>query len=268
MGQTIRADRSSGGGAVDSFNGRTGAVVPQNGDYNSGQVTEVVNKKYVTDAEKLAIANTSGTNTGDETPLSVKTKYESNANTNAFTDSEKTKLGSLSGTNTGDETTLTIQTKRPLKTVNGTSLEGSGDIPISGFDPTTEGVLTDYTDSQNNNIQTTNSTAGLTYLTLSKTGVDLASDYTFNVSFSISHDATNSNGFVDIKDFGVSILTQVYTVEPKDTNDRVWVSLSGRITPNPLGGGQFQLQLDFGTDDSDDDTTMYFANISLQKINE
>lgn len=38
----------------------------------------------------------------------------------------------LSGTNSGDETTGTIQTKRPLKTVNGNSLEGSGDIIISG----------------------------------------------------------------------------------------------------------------------------------------
>ena len=34
------------------------------------------------------------------------------------------------GTNTGDETTGTIQTKRPLKTVNGDSLEGSGDLDI------------------------------------------------------------------------------------------------------------------------------------------
>ena len=271
MGQTIRADRSSGGGgggAVDSFNARTGVVVPINGDYNTGQVTEVANKKYVTDAEKLAIANTSGTNTGDETPTSVKTKYESNADTNAFTDSEKTKLSNQSGTNTGDETTLSIQTKRPIKTVNGTSLEGVGDIPISGFDPTTEGVLTDYSDSQNENTQTTNSTTGVTYLTLVKGGVDINSDYRFNVSFSISHDATNSDAFVDIKDFGVSILSQVYTVEPKDTNDRTWITLSGRVTPNPLGGGQFQLQLDFGTDDNQDDTTMYFANISLQKINE
>ena len=38
----------------------------------------------------------------------------------------------LSGTNTGDETTISIQTKRPLKTINSNSLEGSGDIVISG----------------------------------------------------------------------------------------------------------------------------------------
>ena len=353
MGVTIRIHQDTGGGGisgVDSFNSRIGVVLSQSGDYTTAQVMQTPDKNYVTDAEKLAIANTSGTNTGDETPLSVKTKYESNANTNAFTDTEKTKVTNLSGTNTGDETTLSIQTKRPLKTVegqslegvgdvsvdigvasfngrtgpvvsilgdyttaqvtestdknyvtdaestviantsgtnsgdettlsiqtkrplktvNGNSLEGIGDVPISGFDPAAEGVLTDYVDSQNNNTQTSNATQPnlTTYLTLVATGVDIASFYRFNVSFSVSHDATNSNAIVDIKDFGTSILPQVYTVEPKDNSNRTWVTLSGRILPNALGAGQIQLQLDFGTDDNNDDTTMYFANISLQKIN-
>ena len=38
-----------------------------------------------------------------ETPISVKSKYESNPNTNEFSDAEKTKLGNQSGTNTGDQ---------------------------------------------------------------------------------------------------------------------------------------------------------------------
>jgi hypothetical protein len=141
-------------------------------------------------------------------------------------------------------------------------------IASPAFNPTTSGVLTEYIDSQNNNLSTTNSTSLITYLTLIDNAVDINSDYKFIISFSISHDATNSNAVVDIKDFGTSILPQVYTVEPKDNSNRTWVSLAGRITPNPLGGGQIQLQLDFGTDDAADDTTMYFANISLQKINE
>lgn len=41
------------------------------------------------------------------TPASIKTQYESNANTNAFTDAEKTKLANQSGTNTGDEVAAT-----------------------------------------------------------------------------------------------------------------------------------------------------------------
>lgn len=234
MGITIKIhdQGGGGGGAVDSFNGRTGAVIPQNGDYTTGQVTEDTDKNYVTDAEKSTIGNTSGTNTGDET-------------------------------------TGTIQTKRPLKTVNLQSLEGAGNVNINEFNPVSDGVLTGYVDNQNNNTQTSNATQPnlSTYLTLVETGLDISSFYRFEVSFSISHDATNSNAIVDIKDFGASILPQIYTVEPKDNSNRTWVTLGGKIQPNALGAGQIQLQLDFGTDDAADDTTMYFANISLSKIN-
>jgi len=351
MGISIRIHQDTGGGGisgVDSFNSRTGPVVSQSGDYTTAQVMATPDKNYVTDAEKIAIGNTSGTNTGDETPLSVKTKYESNANTNAFTDVEKTKVTNLSGTNTGDETTisiqtkrplktvegqslegtgdvsidvgvisfngrdgivvsangdyttaqvtestdknyvtdaesaviantsgtnsgdettLSIQTKRPLKTVNGNSLEGTGDVAISGFDPVAEGVLTQYESSQDDTTSSTSSTAGVTYLNLNYAGAVIGEPYKFDLSVSISHNATNSNAFIDVKDFGVSVLKQIYTVEPKDTNDRVWVNLSGEILPNALGGGQFQLQIDYGTDDAGDTTTVYFAYLSLQKVN-
>jgi hypothetical protein len=66
----------------------------------------------------------------EETPATIKTKYESNANTNAFNDIAKQNLANQSGINTGDETTATIQSKRPLKTVNGETLEGTGNIPF------------------------------------------------------------------------------------------------------------------------------------------
>jgi hypothetical protein len=51
-------------------------------------------------------------------------------------------ISTLSGSNTGDETTSSIQTKRPLKTVNGNSLEGTGDVSITGGDTlVSEGAL-------------------------------------------------------------------------------------------------------------------------------
>lgn len=53
-----------------------------------------------------------------------------------YTTVEKSKLAGISGTNTGDETTSTIQTKRPIKTINGNSLEGSGNISVGGGDMT------------------------------------------------------------------------------------------------------------------------------------
>ncbi len=66
----------------------------------------------------------------EETPATIKTKYESNADTNNFNDAAKQNLANQSGNNTGDETTATIQSKRPLKTVNGETLEGNGNIPF------------------------------------------------------------------------------------------------------------------------------------------
>lgn len=51
-----------------------------------------------------------------------------------ITSGEITKLSNTSGTNTGDETTSSIQTKRPLKTIEGQSLEGSGNIDLTKND--------------------------------------------------------------------------------------------------------------------------------------
>ena len=47
-----------------------------------------------------------------------------------FVTGDKANLDNQSGINSGDETTLSIQTKRPIKTVNGESLEGNGNLQI------------------------------------------------------------------------------------------------------------------------------------------
>jgi hypothetical protein len=48
-----------------------------------------------------------------------------------ITSDEIIKLSNTSGTNSGDETTVTIRDKRPLKTVNNKSIEGSGNVQLS-----------------------------------------------------------------------------------------------------------------------------------------
>ena len=48
-----------------------------------------------------------------------------------FVAGDKANLDNQSGSNTGDETTSSIQTKRPLKTINGESLEGTGNVTIT-----------------------------------------------------------------------------------------------------------------------------------------
>lgn len=63
-GQFDLVGSSTGGGAVDSVNGQTGVVVLDTGD-----IAEVTDKNYVTDAELVVIGNTSGTNTGDQTSI-------------------------------------------------------------------------------------------------------------------------------------------------------------------------------------------------------
>jgi len=130
-----------------------------------------------------------------------------------------------------------------------------------------QGVLTNYLSVQDLTTSTTNSTVGVSYINLTYPNAEIGEKYKVELSCSISHSATNSKAFIDLKDFGVSVLQQSYNVEPKDTTDREWVNLTGELLPNPLGGGQFQLQLDYGTTDNGEITTIYFGYLSIQKIN-
>lgn len=54
---------------VVSVNGQTGVV-----SLSTNNIDDYLNKRYVTDAEKVIIGNTSGENTGDETQITIKTK--------------------------------------------------------------------------------------------------------------------------------------------------------------------------------------------------
>lgn len=91
-----------GAGAVDSVNGQTGAVV-----LGTGDISDSLNKRYVTDADLTTISNTSNTNTGDNAVNSL-----------------------YSGLGASKQDTL--QSGTNIKTVNGSSLLGSGDVTITG----------------------------------------------------------------------------------------------------------------------------------------
>lgn len=110
-----------GGGAVDSVNTKTGVVVLDTGD-----IGEVTNKKYVTDAEKTKLSNTSGTNTGDETLSTIKSKLG---------------ITTLSGSNTGDQNLSGyVPTSR---TINGQALTANvtlakSDVGLSNVDNTSD----------------------------------------------------------------------------------------------------------------------------------
>ena len=68
---------------------------PQPGSYanvDSGVGQDVI--RYIWDSNDNKYVQQQGESTA-ETPASIKTKYESNPDTNAFTDSEQSKLGSI-----------------------------------------------------------------------------------------------------------------------------------------------------------------------------
>lgn len=80
-------------------------VVGSYGYVDSGIGNDVIS--YIWDSSDDAYVQQVGTGTS-ETPATIKTKYESNANTNAFTDAEQTNLSNQSGVNTGDQIASTV----------------------------------------------------------------------------------------------------------------------------------------------------------------
>ena len=107
---------------------------------NTSEVTESTDKKYVTDAEKVVIGNTSNTNTGDQDLSGLQPILSEGA----FVDGDKTKLD---GVETGAEVN-TINSKTAgeptgsdviLNTVSLTQAEYDAGTPIA----TTLYVITD-----------------------------------------------------------------------------------------------------------------------------
>lgn len=80
-------------------------------------------------------------------------KVDKVAGERLINNSEIIKLGNQSGINTGDETTASIQAKRPLKTIEGEVLDGTGNILLTGKEP----VFSKNT-AFNKNFGTTNNT--------------------------------------------------------------------------------------------------------------
>ncbi|QJA43161.1 tail fiber protein [Phaeobacter phage MD18] len=77
------------------------------------------------DDDSTWVANSGGSSGGTETAASVKTKYESNADTNAFTDAEKTKLSSVEPNATADMTGAEIVSAVNSE-LGGTGWQGGG----------------------------------------------------------------------------------------------------------------------------------------------
>jgi len=79
-------------------------LVTSGADATTADVADSTNKRYVTDANLTVIGNTSGTNTGDETLSTIKTKLG---------------ITTLSGSNTGDQDLIGYQLISEKDTING-----------------------------------------------------------------------------------------------------------------------------------------------------
>jgi hypothetical protein len=117
----------SGGGAVWDIN----ALAVDDGkisDVDATKVTTNPTKRFVTDANLTVLSNTSGTNSGDETTSSIKTKLGA-------------ATGLLDGYLTASDWDI-FNGKQPvlisgtnIKTINSASILGSGNLTVSGGSP-------------------------------------------------------------------------------------------------------------------------------------
>lgn len=96
---------------------------------------KTINNSTIIGSGNILLSEQGHTHTASEVTdfdVEVANNVEVIANTTSrHTHTNLPALENVSGVNTGDETTLSVQTKRPLKAVEGNSLEGSGDISLT-----------------------------------------------------------------------------------------------------------------------------------------
>ena len=272
---------------VDSVNGETGVVVLDKSDiglsnvdntsdlnkpissatqlalnsksdighsHTKADITDFNDADYATAAQGLLAdsALQNGDNiselNNDEGFISTETDpiFQSSEASN-FVAGDKSNLDNQSGVNTGDETTSSIQTKRPLKTVNGNSLEGLGDIVISGGSGAED--LDDLTDVNTQSVIPQNGwvlkRSGSVYIPSMKeivispslvvntnSSVDLSKintsfnfqrtgTYSITVNFSYSYNRGNTDFIANLEFDGFLLGNvgngEILTVEPKDS---------------------------------------------------
>ena len=112
------------------------------GDSEDSTFTLTFPEETIEYSVEIAVINIGGGGGESLTPLQIKTKYESNANTNAFTDNEKTKLQGLQNYN---DSALIASIGNKVDKVNGkqlsdenyTNAEKSKLSGLQNFDPST-----------------------------------------------------------------------------------------------------------------------------------
>ena len=157
----------------------------KNKSITTAEIADSSNKRYVTDANLTTIGNQSGTNTGDETTATIKTKLG---------------ITTLSGSNTGDETTATIKTKLGITTLSGSN---TGDQDLSGLTPKTTTIST-TTPLQGGGDLSANRTLSILQSNTSQSGFLSSTDWnTFNTAYQSKINSAAFSG-TDIKTLTLS----------------------------------------------------------------
>ena len=131
------------------------------------------------------------------------------ADDNYVTDAEKTKLANLSGINTGDQDLSgkqnTLVSGTNIKTINGNSLLGSGDLAVSGG-----GGGTLYTFSRVTGSNVTLTTQALADITGLSAALLANSVYEFEAVLSVQSSSTAGNGYgVNFSAAGATVEAQI-----------------------------------------------------------
>ena len=107
-------------------------LVTAGADATTADIADSTNKRYVTDAQLVVVGNTSGTNTGDNAVNSLYSGLAASKQDTLVSNTNIKTINSTSVLGSGDiAVQATLVSGTNIKTINSTSLLGSGDITIS-----------------------------------------------------------------------------------------------------------------------------------------
>jgi len=111
-------------------------LVTAGADATTADIADSTNKRYVTDAQLVVVGNTSGTNTGDNAVNSLYSGLAASKQDTLVSNTNIKTINSTSVLGSGDiAVQATLVSGTNIKTINSTSILGSGDIVIGGGSP-------------------------------------------------------------------------------------------------------------------------------------
>lgn len=131
-----------GGGAVDSFNGRTGVVVSQSGDYSASLITNTPAGSISSTTVQAAINELDSdvqTNASNISSLTTSVAGKQPLDSDLTALAALSSTGVLVRTGSGTAVTRTIQSGSNISVSNGSGVSGDPTIALSGIVPVANG---------------------------------------------------------------------------------------------------------------------------------